>query len=40
MATTDSSNTRIIEKPEGTIPLGASMRRWKDNIKMDNQEVE
>ena len=26
-------------KPEGKRPLGRSRRRWKDNIKMDLQEV-
>jgi hypothetical protein len=28
-----------MEKPEGKRPLGRSMRRWEDNIKMDLQEV-
>ena len=27
-------------KPEGNRPLGIPRRRWKDNIKMDLQEVE
>ena len=27
-------------KPEGKRPLGRPRRRWKDNIKMDLQEVE
>ena len=26
-------------KPEGKRPLGRRRRRWKDNIKMDLQEV-
>ena len=26
-------------KPEGKRPLGRPRRRWKDNIKMDLQEV-
>jgi len=26
-------------KPEGKKPLGRPRRRWKDNIKMDLQEV-
>ena len=26
-------------KPEGKRPLGRHRRRWKDNIKMDLQEV-
>ena len=29
-----------VGKPEGKIPLGRPRRRWEDNIKMDNQEVE
>jgi len=29
----------LVGKPEGTIPLGRSRRRWEDNIKMDLQEV-
>jgi len=28
----------LVRKPEGKRPLG-SRRRWKDNIKMDLQEV-
>jgi len=28
-----------VEKPEGQRPLGRLRRRWKDNIKMDFQEV-
>jgi hypothetical protein len=31
---------RVLEgKPEGKISLGRPRRRWKDNIKMDLQEV-
>jgi hypothetical protein len=30
----------LVVKPEGKRPLGRSRRRWKDNIKMDPQEVE
>ena len=26
-------------KPEGKIPLGRPRHRWKDNVKMDLQEV-
>ena len=29
----------LVGKPEGKRPLGRSRRRWKDNIKMDFQEV-
>jgi hypothetical protein len=29
----------LVVKPEGKIPLGKLGRRWKDNIKMDLQEV-
>ena len=29
----------LVVKPEGKRPLGRSRRRWKDNIKMDPQEV-
>jgi hypothetical protein len=29
----------LIGKPEGKGPLGRHKRRWKDNIKMDLQEV-
>jgi hypothetical protein len=29
----------MVGKPEGKRPLGRSRRRWKDNIKMDLQEV-
>jgi hypothetical protein len=29
----------LVGKPEGKRPLGRSRRRWKDNIKMDVQEV-
>jgi len=31
---------RVLEgKPDGKRPLGRSRRRWKNNIKMDLQEV-
>jgi len=29
----------FVGKPEGKRPLGKQRRRWKDNIKMDLQEV-
>ena len=29
----------LVRKPEGKRPLGRSSRRWKDNIRMDLQEV-
>jgi hypothetical protein len=29
----------LVGKPEGKRPLGKHRRRWKDNIKMDLQEV-
>jgi hypothetical protein len=29
----------LVGKPEGKRPLGRSRHRWKDNIKMDFQEV-
>jgi len=29
----------LVVKPEGKRPLGRPKRRWKDNIKMDLQEV-
>ena len=29
----------LVGKPEGKRPLGKPRRRWKDNIKMDLQEV-
>jgi hypothetical protein len=29
----------LVEKPEEKSPLGRPRRRWKDNIKMDFQEV-
>jgi len=29
----------LVGKPEGKRPLGRPSRRWKDNIKMDLQEV-
>ena len=31
--------TVYLEKPEGKRPLGRPRHRWKDNIKMDLQEV-
>jgi hypothetical protein len=30
----------LVGKPEGKRPLGRPRRRWKDNIKMNPQEVE
>jgi len=30
----------LVGKPERKRPLGRTMRRWEDNIKMDFQEVE
>ena len=32
-------NRILVGKPEGKRPLGKPRRRWKDNIKMDLQEV-
>jgi hypothetical protein len=29
----------LVGKPEGNRPLGRPRRRWKDNIKIDLQEV-
>ena len=29
----------LVGKPKGKKPLGRSIRRWEDNIKMDLQEV-
>ena len=29
----------LVEKPEGKRPLGRHRRKWKDNIKIDLQEV-
>jgi hypothetical protein len=29
----------LVSKLEGKRPLGRSVRRWEDNIKMDLQEV-
>jgi hypothetical protein len=29
----------LVVKPEGKRPLGTTKHRWKDNIKMDLQEV-
>jgi hypothetical protein len=33
-------NRILVGKPVGKIPLGRPRRKWKDNIKMDIQEVE
>jgi hypothetical protein len=30
----------LVGQPEGRRPLGRPRRRWKNNIKMDLQEVE
>ena len=30
----------LVGKPEGKRPLGRPRRRWKDNIRLDIQEVE
>jgi len=30
----------LVGTPEGKIPLGRPRRRWKNNIKIDLQEVE
>jgi hypothetical protein len=30
----------LVEKPEGKRPLGRTIRRWVDNIRMDLGEVE
>jgi hypothetical protein len=30
----------LLGKPEGKRPLGRPRRKWKDNIKMDFQEME
>jgi hypothetical protein len=30
----------LVRKPEGKRPVGRLRHRWKDNIKMDLQEVE
>jgi len=36
----DSGMHRVlVGKPEGKRPLGRPRRRWKDNVKMDLQEV-
>jgi hypothetical protein len=32
-------NRVLVGKPEGKRPLGRPRRRWKDNIRMDLQEV-
>jgi hypothetical protein len=29
----------LVGKPNGRIPLGKPRRRWKDNIRMDLEEV-
>jgi len=29
----------LVEKPEGTRPLGRPRRRWENNIKMDLKEM-
>jgi hypothetical protein len=29
----------LMKRPEGTRPLGRPRRRWKNNIKLDLQEV-
>ena len=29
----------VVEKPKGKRPLGRTVLRWEDNIKMDLQEV-
>jgi hypothetical protein len=29
----------LVGKPEGKRPLGTSIRRWVDNIKMDLREI-
>ena len=29
----------LVGKPEGKRPLGRSIRRWEDNIKLDLQEL-
>ena len=29
----------LLGKPEGKCPLGRPRRRWKDNIRIDGQEV-
>jgi hypothetical protein len=30
---------RMVGKPKGKTPLGRTMRRWEDNIKMDLMEI-
>jgi hypothetical protein len=30
----------LVRRPEGRRPLGRPRRRWKDNIKLDLQDVE
>jgi hypothetical protein len=32
-------NMFLVGKPEGKRPLGRPRRRWKDNVRMDLQEV-
>jgi hypothetical protein len=34
-----SVHRALVGKPEGKKPLGRPRRRWKDNIKIDLQEV-
>jgi len=34
-----SAYSDLVGQPEGKRPLGGPRRRWKDNIKMDLQEV-
>jgi len=29
----------FVGKPKGMRPLGKSMRRWEDNIRMDHREI-
>jgi hypothetical protein len=35
----DSHIRALMEKPEGKRPLGRLRRKWKNNIKLDLQEV-
>jgi len=30
----------LLGRPEGKRPLGRPSRRWKDNVKVDHQEVD
>ena len=34
-----TASKMLVRKPEGKRPLGLSMRRWKDNIKVDLKEI-